>query len=175
MSVAADAVCVVADVVARRLVAPGPAVTPIWTPIAGANRPALLRDLWKRAFGGLQHGLSSSLFCSFLQMAPLASRRILRLTLPAAFSAAQEQRRSARIFVMAEARAHKVLDLVLEGLVTCRSRDDERLDDLARQRIRHTDRSSLAHCGCFRIASSISTALMVQPAEMMTSSARPPW
>ena len=39
------------------------------------------------------------------------------------------------------------------------------------RRWRRTSRTS----GCFSTASSISTALMVQPAEMMTSSARPPW
>ena len=81
----------------------------------------------------------------------------------------------ARIFVMTEALAHEVLDLVLRSA----RRPPDRRRRMPSPPARAADRARRsrplrAPRGCLRMASSISTALMVQPAEMMTSSARLP-
>src|SRR5438045_9562164 len=51
----------------------------------------------------------------------------------------------ARIFVLAEALAHQVLDLLGELFVARAVGDDEGLDDLAAQRLRHADSARLVH------------------------------
>src|SRR3954470_12485082 len=114
----------------------GSAVWPILTPMRRrrASRPSSV------IFGKLRSMASGILFFPRAQNLAvyLAGRRLGQLG---------HEFDEARILVLAEALPHEVLDFLDEGLVAAAIGDDECLNDLAAQRIGHTNRAHLAHVG----------------------------
>src|SRR6476620_9850564 len=115
----------------------GSAVWPILTPMRWRNASSPCSVI----LGKLRSIVSADM-CLFLRSkhfaVDLAGRRLGQLG---------HEFDEARIFVLAEALAHQVLDLLGERLVTRSIGDDEGLHDMDAQRIGHADRADLAHVG----------------------------
>ena len=140
--VVADAVRVVADVVARRLVAPR------LERVRRSRTPMRRRSASSAFVGDLREQLRSDRR-SCRAPALSRSRSALRLTLPAGvLGSSATNATMARIFVLAEPRAHEILDARWRRPSSPRPvGHDERLHHLAAQRVGHADRRGLAHVG----------------------------
>src|SRR5690606_11675147 len=156
--VVANAVRIVADVVARGLVAPGFGRGADLYADAGAQLvQAAFGDLGKTAcgFGLGQHGVSvSSLELMF------GNGRALRRFLVAQFLAVnlscrrlgqfRHEHHLAGILVLAQLRAYAVLDFADKGLVAWPACDYKGLHDLAAHGVGHADGGGLCHVGVFQ-------------------------